>query len=185
MAMGFCYFNNVAVSAEYLIRQHGLDRAAIVDFDVHHGNGTQHLFEDRGDVLYVSAHQHPLFPGTGAAGERGHDGGIGATLNLPLPAGTGDARYAEVFAEEILPRVREFEPDVLLVSAGFDAWQADPVGGMRVSLEAFEEWGKWLRRAADDLCDGRMFVTLEGGYDLHALSALVVAYCRGMESDES
>ena len=182
MAMGFCYFNNIAITAEYMVRQHGCERVAIVDFDVHHGNGTQHLFEERGDVLYVSSHQHPLFPGTGEAGERGRGEGMGATVNIPLPAGTGDARYEEVFTKEILPALYEFNPEVVLVSAGFDAWQADPVGGMQVSAEAFAAWGKWLRRAADELCDGRMFVTLEGGYDLNALTALVVAYCRGMES---
>lgn len=182
MAMGFCYFNNVAIAAEYMVRQHGCDRVAIVDFDVHHGNGTQHLFEDRADVLYVSSHQHPLFPGTGTAEERGVGEGMGTTVNIPLPAGTGDTRYREVFSEEILPAVHEFNPDVLLVSAGFDSWRADPVGGMQVSAEAFEAWGRWLRGAADELCDGRMFVTLEGGYDLTALTALVAACCRGMES---
>ena len=181
MAMGFCYFNNVAIAADYLVRQAGFERAAIIDFDVHHGNGTQHLFEERGDVLYVSAHQHPLFPGTGAEGERGLGDGSGATVNIPLPPGTGDERYDEVFRQDILPALHGFDPDVLVISAGFDAWQSDPVGGMQVSASAFGDWGRWLRRAADDLCEGRIFVTVEGGYDLNALAALMVAFWRGVE----
>ena len=183
MAMGFCYFNNVAIAAERLIRHHGFERVAIVDFDVHHGNGTQHLFEDRGDVMYLSTHQHPFYPGTGQAGERGTGAGEGATVNIPLPPGTGDQRYEEVFVGELLPALHRFDPSVLLISAGFDAWQADPVGGMQVTAAAFEQWGAWLRQAADELCEGRIFATLEGGYDLNALPALVVAFCRGLESE--
>ena len=181
MAMGFCYFNNVAVTSEYLIRAQGVERLAIVDFDVHHGNGTQHLFEDRGDVLYVSVHQHPFYPGTGTAGERGRNSGIGATLNIPLSVGSGDAVYQEVFDKILLPSIRHFEPECLLISAGFDAWQGDPVGGMQVSLQAFRNWGIWLRQVADDHCSGRVLVTLEGGYDLDSLGSLAVAHCEGLE----
>ncbi len=181
MAMGFCYFNNIAVAAEYVLRTKGVQRLAIVDFDVHHGNGTQHLFEDRGDILYVSTHQHPFYPGTGTAPERGRNGGIGATVNVPLPAGSGDAVYEEVFHKVVLPTVRQFRPEALLISAGFDAWQADPVGGMRVSEQAFRDWGRWLGQIADDLCAGRVLVTLEGGYDLQALASLAVAHCQGLE----
>lgn len=183
MAMGFCYFNNVAVAAEYILSTQAARRLAIVDHDVHHGNGTQHLFEDRGDVLYVSVHQHPFYPGTGTAGERGRGDGLGATLNVPLPAGSGDAVYEEVFQKVVLPTLREYEPEVLLISAGFDAWQGDPVGGMQVSAEAYQAWGRWLRQIADEHCSGRIVVTLEGGYDLRALGALTVAHCRGLEED--
>ena len=185
MAMGFCYFNNVAVAADYILRSQGVQRVAIIDFDVHHGNGTQHLFEDRGDVLYASVHQHPFYPGTGAAEEMGRDGGLGATMNVPLPAGSGDDTYGEVFAETLLPSLRRFRPEALLISAGFDAWQGDPVGGMRVSREAFRDWGRWLGGIADDLCSGRVVVTLEGGYDLDALPGLAVAHCQGLDDSQS
>ena len=181
MAMGFCYFNNVAVAAEYILRTKGVERLAIIDFDVHHGNGTQHLFEDRGDILYASIHQHPFYPGTGTAAERGRGDGLGATLNVPLPAGSGDAVYREVFEKIVLPSLRGFGPAALLISAGFDAWQADPVGGMRASEQAFRDWSRWLAEIADDLCSGRVLVTLEGGYDLEALPALAVAHCQGLE----
>jgi acetoin utilization deacetylase AcuC-like enzyme len=183
MAMGFCYFNNVAVTAEYLIRRKGFSRVAIVDFDVHHGNGTQHVFEERGDVLYASVHQSPLYPGTGAARERGRGAGLGATLNVPLPPGSRDSDYEKAFGAEVLPALGEFSPQVLLVSAGFDAWQGDPVGGMRVTESAFESWGDWLGRAAERLCEGRVLVTLEGGYDLDALPDLAIALCRGLRSE--
>jgi acetoin utilization deacetylase AcuC-like enzyme len=181
MAMGFCYFNNVAVVAEYILRTKGVERLVIVDFDVHHGNGTQHLFEERGDVLYVSIHQHPFYPGTGMAAERGRLGGVGATLNIPLPAGSGDDAYEEVFEKIVLPSVRQFRPEALLISAGFDSWQGDPVGGMQVTESAFRDWGTWLGRVADELCAGRVLVTLEGGYDLAALASLLVAHCQGLD----
>jgi acetoin utilization deacetylase AcuC-like enzyme len=180
MAMGFCYFNNVAVAAEHIRSSKGVERLVVVDFDVHHGNGTQHLFEDRGDVFYVSIHQHPFYPGTGTAPERGRNGGVGATLNVPLPAGSGDAVYEEVLQQVVLPSIRQFGPEAVLISAGFDAWQEDPVGGMRVSEQAFRDWGQWLGELADDLCHGRVLVTLEGGYDLAALPVLAAAHCQGL-----
>jgi len=182
MAMGFCYFNNVAVAAEYIVRTKGIQRLAIVDFDVHHGNGTQHLFEDRADIYYASIHQHPFYPGTGTASERGQNTGLGATLNVPLPAGSGDDTYREVFEKIVLPSLRRFRPAALLISAGFDAWQADPVGGMRVTEEAFRDWGHWLGGIADEICSGRILATLEGGYDLEALPALAAAHCQGLEA---
>jgi acetoin utilization deacetylase AcuC-like enzyme len=182
MAMGFCYFNNVAVAAERLIRHHGLARVAIFDFDVHHGNGTQHLFEDRADVLYASVHQHPFYPGTGAASETGRGQGAGSTLNVPLPAGSGDDVYLEVFEGRILPWLRQAAPEALLVSAGFDAWRGDPLGGMRVSEEGFERWGRLLGELAGEVCSGRVLSFLEGGYDLRRLPELVVAYLRGLEA---
>jgi acetoin utilization deacetylase AcuC-like enzyme len=179
MAMGFCFFNNVAVAAEHLRRQ-GLARVAIFDFDVHHGNGTQHLFEERADVFYASTHQYPFYPGTGAASETGTGAGAGATLNVPLPAGTDDAGYEQAIAGQVLPALRRFAPDLLLLSAGFDSWRHDPLGGMRVSEEGFERWGNWLGDLAAELCSGRVLAVLEGGYDLARLPHLVAAHLRGL-----
>ena len=179
-AMGFCFFNNVAVAAEHLRRRHGAARVAIFDFDVHHGNGTQHLFEERADIFYASTHQYPFYPGTGAAEERGIGAGEGATLNVPLPAGTGDERYAEVLEEGVLPALRRFAPDVLLLSAGFDAWQNDPLGGMRVTEAGFRSWGDRLRALAGEICGGRILAVLEGGYDLRSLPRLVEAHLEGL-----
>lgn len=179
VAMGFCFFNNVAVAAEHL-RRRGAERVAIFDFDVHHGNGTQHLFESRADVFYASTHQYPFYPGTGAASETGIGEGEGATLNVPLPAGTGDAGYAEAIQGRVIPALRGFGPDVLLVSAGFDAWQHDPLGGMRVTEEGFRSWGRWLRGLADEVCGGRLLAVLEGGYDLASLPRLVEANLQGL-----
>jgi acetoin utilization deacetylase AcuC-like enzyme len=179
-AMGFCFFNNVAVAAEHLRRRHGASRIAIFDFDVHHGNGTQHLFESRPDVFYASTHQYPFYPGTGAAGEIGTGAGVGATLNVPLPAGTGDDGYAEAIAGIVLPALRRFAPEVLLLSAGFDAWMRDPLGGMAVTAAAFARWGEWLRELAAETCGGRVLAVLEGGYDLESLPGLVAAHLQGL-----
>jgi acetoin utilization deacetylase AcuC-like enzyme len=176
LAMGFCYFNNAAVAAERLRRRHGADRVAVFDFDVHHGNGTQHLFEERADVFYASAHQVPFYPGTGAAGEVGRGAGRGATLNVPLPAGTGDDGYAAAIEGTVFPALRAFAPDFLVVSAGFDAWRHDPLGGMAVTREGFAHWGRLLSELAAELCEGRLLGVLEGGYDLAALPDLVATY---------
>jgi acetoin utilization deacetylase AcuC-like enzyme len=180
VAMGFCFFNNVAVAAEHLRRRHGVERVAIFDFDVHHGNGTQHLFEARADVFYASTHQYPFYPGTGAAGETGVGEGEGATLNVPLPAGTGDDGYAEALRDRVLPALRRFAPGILLLSAGFDAWRNDPLGGMQVSEEGFRSWGDWLRTLASEVCGGRILAVLEGGYDLGQLPRLVEAHLEGL-----
>ena len=179
-AMGFCYFNQVAVVAEHLVRHHGLERVAIFDFDVHHGNGTQHLFEERADVVYVSTHQFPFYPGTGAAEQRGIGAGRGATLNVPLPAGTDDAGYARAIEGEVLPYLRRIRPQFLLLSAGFDAWQGDPLGGMRLSEDGYAQWGTWLRELALEVCGGRSVSILEGGYDLRHLPRLVERYLEGL-----
>jgi acetoin utilization deacetylase AcuC-like enzyme len=179
-AMGFCFWNNVAIAAEHLRRRHGAARVAIFDFDVHHGNGTQHLFEARPDVFYASTHQYPFYPGTGAADEAGSGAGLGATLNVPLPAGTGDDGYAEAIGERVLPALRRFAPDVLLLSAGFDAWRADPLGGMAVTEAGFTQWGRWLRQLAAETSGGRVLAVLEGGYDLESLPRLVAAHLQGL-----
>ena len=180
MAMGFCFFNNAAVAAERLRRRHGVSRVAVFDFDVHHGNGTQHIFEDRADVFYASAHQYPFYPGTGAAGERGKGAGEGFTLNVPLPAGTGDEGYAEAIQGTVLPALRRFAPEVLILSAGFDAWRGDPLGGMQVTEDGFRSWGGWLRELAAEVSGGRVLAVLEGGYDLLNLPRLVEANLEGL-----
>jgi acetoin utilization deacetylase AcuC-like enzyme len=174
-AMGFCLFNNVAIAARALTAREGLERIAIVDWDVHHGNGTQHLFEAERDVLFVSLHQFPFYPGTGALHEVGSGSGTGSTVNLPLPHGCGDAEYLTAFDAIVTPVLREFRPEMILVSAGFDAHADDPLGGMRVSTRGFVGMAERVRAAADDLCDGRLMLTLEGGYDLDALGESVAA----------
>jgi acetoin utilization deacetylase AcuC-like enzyme len=173
-AMGFCLYNNVAAGAAHA-RAIGAGRIAIVDYDVHHGNGTQHIFEADPNVLYASAHQYPYYPGTGAATETGTGAGAGATVNLPLEAGAIDDDYRIVFAEVILPVLRQFKPDLLLVSAGFDAHERDPLGGMRLTTPAFGAMTLELRAVADECCGGRMALVTEGGYDLHALAASLEA----------
>jgi acetoin utilization deacetylase AcuC-like enzyme len=173
--MGFCLFNNVAIAAQALRTQAGVERVAIVDWDVHHGNGTQHLFEAERDVLFASLHQFPFYPGTGALDEQGSGAGLGATVNLPLPAGCGDAEYGQLFDELLVPMLRAWRPEMLLVSAGFDAHAADPLGGMNVSTEGYAALTERLCAAADELCGGRIVLALEGGYDLAALGESVAA----------
>jgi acetoin utilization deacetylase AcuC-like enzyme len=174
-AMGFCLLNNVAIAARSALAAGAVERIAIVDWDVHHGNGTQHLFEAERDVLFISLHQFPLWPGTGAASELGRGPGEGATLNFPLPPGTGDAIYHGLFREVIVPVLTEFRPELILVSAGFDAHERDPLAQMALSTAGFAALAAELRGAADALCEGRLALTLEGGYDLDALAASVGA----------
>ena len=182
-AMGFCFLNNAAVAAEHLRSAHGLSRVAIFDFDVHHGNGTQHLFEDRGDVLYASTHQHPFYPGTGLRGERGRGEGEGFTVNVPLPAGTGDEAFREAVEQEIYPALEAFRPEAIIASAGFDAWQGDPLGGFRLDLPTFHWLGSSLAQLAEEHCQGRLLSVLEGGYDLHRLPDLVTEYLEGQKRE--
>ena len=183
-AMGFCLLNNVAVAAQALRAEAGLERIAIVDWDVHHGNGTQHLFEHERDVLFVSLHQFPFYPGTGALRERGSGAGEGATLNLPLPAGCGDAEYAAAFEQIVIPTLREFRPELLLISAGFDAHARDPLASMQVSSDGFRVLAGMLRALAEEVCAGRMLLTLEGGYDLEALGESVAGVVRLLAEPE-
>jgi acetoin utilization deacetylase AcuC-like enzyme len=183
-AMGFCLFNQIAIAARALASE-GLERVAIVDWDVHHGNGTQHSFESERDVLFVSTHQFPFYPGTGALREQGIGAGEGATLNLPLPASCGDAEYLAVFAGVVVPALREFRPDMILVSAGFDAHERDPLGHMDVSTEGFAELARQLRAVADEHCQGRMLLALEGGYDEDALGASVRAVLEALAEESS
>lgn len=178
-AMGFCLFNNVAVAAAWLLAQGKARRIAILDYDVHHGNGTQDIFYDRDDVLYVSTHQVPLYPGTGLARERGQGAGEGYTVNIPLPPGAGDAVYADVLPRIIEPAVRRYRPDVIFVSLGFDAFWRDPLAQLRLSIG--NGYAPLIRSAcqmASELCEGRLVVALEGGYDLDALAHGSDAVCR-------
>jgi acetoin utilization deacetylase AcuC-like enzyme len=173
-AMGFCLYNNIAVAAAHA-RTLGASRVAIVDYDVHHGNGTQHTFDADPDVLYVSLHQFPFYPGTGAADEIGRGPGNGFTVNLPLEAGSTDEDYRVAFEEVVVPVLRQYDPDVLLVSAGFDAHERDPLAGMRLTSAAFGAMTFELRRVAQECCGGRLVLVTEGGYDLQALDASLQA----------
>jgi acetoin utilization deacetylase AcuC-like enzyme len=170
LAMGFCLFNNVAVAAAMLRAECGVDRLLIVDWDVHHGNGTQHIFEDDPSVFYYSSHQMPLYPGTGHAYERGRGNGLGTTLNVPLRPGDGDEPFLAALAGALVPAMEGFRPDFVLVSAGFDAHRADPLGGLRVSTGAFADATRIVRGIAERFASGRVVSTLEGGYDLAALA---------------
>jgi acetoin utilization deacetylase AcuC-like enzyme len=176
LAMGFCLFNNVAVAAAALRTACAIDRVLIVDWDVHHGNGTQHIFEEDPTVFFYSSHQMPLYPGTGRATERGKGRGIGATLNVPLRPGDGDDRFLGALTERLVPAMETFRPQFVLVSAGFDAHRADPLGGLGVSTEGFAEATKIVCGIADRFAGGRIVSTLEGGYDLEALAASTAAH---------
>jgi acetoin utilization deacetylase AcuC-like enzyme len=168
--MGFCLFNNVAIAAA-AARAAGCARVAVVDWDVHHGNGTQHAFWRDPSVLYVSTHQYPFYPGTGASTEIGDGAGRGATLNVPLPAGSGDAEYLAAFEELIAPALRAHRPDLILVSAGFDAFAGDPLAGMNVSPAGYRRMAEIVTAVADEVAGGRIVMVLEGGYDLDGLSS--------------
>ena len=177
--MGFCLFNNVAVAAEHLVRNHGLQRVAIVDFDVHHGNGTQHIFEERADVLYISIHERPgsiRFPGTGKETEIGTADGRGFTLNVPLSRGAGDVEYRDAFDHQVLPRLDEYGPDFLLISAGFDALSADTISHLQLEPDSYG----WITSDLVDLakrwCEGRIVSVLEGGYHLDYLGQAVARH---------
>jgi acetoin utilization deacetylase AcuC-like enzyme len=168
-AMGFCLFNNVAVGAEYLRRVHGLSRVLVMDWDLHHGNGTQHIFERDPNVLYLSTHQYPFYPGTGAMEECGRSEGEGFTVNLPFPAGCADAEFAEAFTTVIEPIAHQFEPEFVLISAGFDAHARDPLGGLAVTEAGFDLMTRSLLDIARRYAKGRCAAILEGGYDLTAI----------------
>jgi acetoin utilization deacetylase AcuC-like enzyme len=179
-AMGFCLFNNAAVAARTAQRVHGADRVAVVDIDVHHGNGTQDVFYDDPSVLYCSLHQFPLYPGTGLARETGEGRGEGTTVNVPLPPGTDSERWLYAFDARIAPALREHRPDVIVVSAGYDAHEADPLAELRLTTQTYAEVARRLGVLAEELCAGRMVWLLEGGYDLHALASSVDASLRAL-----
>ncbi|MFQ5602899.1 MAG: histone deacetylase [bacterium] len=181
-AMGFCMFNNVAITARYLQKEFPIQKVAIVDWDVHHGNGTQNAFYEDASVFYISVHQRPLYPGTGRAEERGNGAGVGATLNLPQPPGSGDQDYRVVFDQQIIPALQKFEPEFLLISAGFDAHTDDPLANMELTEEGFVEMTTCLKDVAAKCCHGRMVSLLEGGYNLMALARSVEVHLRNLQN---
>lgn len=174
-AMGFCLFNNLALGAYYARNRLNWSKIAIVDWDLHHGNGTQHSFYDKNWVLYCSTHQYPYYPGSGASSETGEGEGKGFTLNVPMQAGVGDAEYIQVFEKVLSSAISEFCPNVILVSAGFDIHYSDPLGGMRVTEQGFASLARILLKLARRLCHGRIVFCLEGGYNLKALAEGVYA----------
>jgi acetoin utilization deacetylase AcuC-like enzyme len=177
LAMGFCIFNNVAVGAAEALDAFGLDRVAIFDFDVHHGNGTQHIFDHDPRVLYASTHQSPLYPGTGAKSEKG----VGNIVNAPLPPYAGSEEFRDAVEETILPALEKFRPDLLLISAGFDAHRADPLASLEFETEDYAWVTDELVSLAKTVCGGRIVSTLEGGYDLNALAESVTAHVAALQ----
>jgi len=178
-AMGFCLLGNVAVGAHHALDHHGLGRVAIVDFDVHHGNGTQALVQDDPRILFISTHQMPLYPGSGDPAD---DGPHGTVLNIALREGTDGAAYRRMFSRDVLPRVRAFAPEFLFISAGFDAHARDPLAGLRLEADDFGWITRELCALAGEVCRGRVVSVLEGGYDLQGLAASVLAHVSALEA---
>jgi acetoin utilization deacetylase AcuC-like enzyme len=174
-AMGFCLFNNLAVAVRYALDKYGLERVAIIDFDVHHGNGTQETFYDNPRVLYVSTHQSPFYPGTGDIEETGAGVARGTKVNIPLPAGCGDEEYLAVFEQIVIPMVRRFQPQLIMASAGYDTHWADPLAMMQVTITGFARMADIIKGLAEEFCHGRIIICLEGGYNLQALAGSVKA----------
>ncbi len=174
-AMGFCLFGNAAIAARYAQQAHGLERVFILDWDVHHGNGTQEIFYEDPTVLFASLHQFPFYPGTGAKRETGTGAGQGFTVNCPMLAGSGWPEYAEAFEKNILPHAREFAPELVIVSAGYDAHNDDPLGQIRLETEDFAKMSRLARGLAAECCQGRLVCLLEGGYNVQALADSVEA----------
>lgn len=176
--MGFCLVNNVAVGARHLTDALGCERVLIVDWDAHHGNGTQHIFYADPKVLYFSTHQYPFYPGSGAAFETGEGTGEGTTLNIPMAAGSGDGEFLAAVNEKLLPAAENYRPEFIIISAGFDAHAADPLTGLAVSDGGFREAGRLVRELAEEQCGGKLVSVLEGGYDLEALARCVCEHLK-------
>ena len=182
-AAGFCIFNNIAVGALHAIKKHGMERILIVDWDLHHGNGTQHSFYEDSQVLYFSTHQYPFYPGTGSLNEIGRGAGLGYTVNVPLGRGPGDAEYLKIFRKILLPVALEFNPDMVMLSAGFDIYYQDPLGGMKVTPQGFANLLRVLLHIAQACSNGRFVATLEGGYNIQGLTDSVKAVLKEMREE--
>jgi len=182
--MGFCLYNNVAIAARAAQVEHGVERVLIVDFDVHHGNGTQDAFYEDGSVLFFSTHQYPYYPGSGHWRETGRGAGAGATINVPFPAGVGDLGYAAAFDQVLAPLARRFQPQLILVSAGYDAHWNDPLASMQLSIPGYAALVQGLLASASELCQGRIVFTLEGGYHLDVLAHAVLTTLRQLSGQE-
>lgn len=181
MAMGFCLFNNVAIAASYAQQNYEVEKVVIIDFDVHHGNGTQHIFESDPTVMYLSLHQYPFYPGSGAADEMGRGDAKGTTVNYPLNAGVGDDEYIDIFNNSLSDKVLKYNPDLIIVSAGFDAHKDDPIGGLSVTTEGFHNITKTIVKIAGEVCDGKIISSLEGGYNLKALAESVTEHLKALK----
>lgn len=168
--MGFCILSNIAIGARYAQAAYGVERVMIVDYDVHHGNGTQDIFYEDSSVLFVSTHQYPFYPGSGALRDTGRGAGAGTTANIPLPAGHGDTSYAAIYKRFLIPLARRFRPQLILVSAGFDAHHVDPIAMMRLTHPGYALLSRELKLLADELCGGKIVFVMEGGYDVTALA---------------
>lgn len=183
IAMGFCIFNNVAILARYLQNKHGVEKVLIIDFDVHHGNGTQSAFYEDPSVFYISLHQYPFYPGTGAYDETGEGKAKGTTLNCPMPKGASDKDYKEAFIKKIIPKSKEFKPDVILISAGFDAHKEDPLANICLTTDCFGWMTRQIKEIADEYSGGRIISLLEGGYNLKVLPECIEAHLLGLVDD--
>jgi acetoin utilization deacetylase AcuC-like enzyme len=183
--MGFCIYNNVAIAARYAQNRGLAEKVLIVDWDLHHGNGTQHAFETDPSILYFSSHQFPYYPGTGRPNEVGKGSGEGYTVNVPLPGGQGDEDFVRIYQDVLGPIASQFRPDLILVSAGFDIYRQDPLGGMGVTEEGFAAITHVLMGIADDSCQGKIALTLEGGYHLQGLARSVKRVIQALQGEGS